>query len=58
MNNTMRDSAKRIDRACGRLNDGLMAMIMVLAVLVVLTAAYRAAEVFRVPEGFAIVATT
>jgi hypothetical protein len=58
MTNTMRDLARGIDRACTRLNDGLIAMTIVLAVLVVLTAAYRAAEVFWVPEDFAIVATT
>jgi hypothetical protein len=58
MINTMRDLAKGIDRACARLNDSLITMTIVLAVLIVLTAVYRAAEVFWVPEGFANVATT
>ena len=60
MNSTWRDLAKQIDGVCSRLNDGLMAMTIVLAALVFLAAAYRAAEAssFRVPESFAIAATT
>lgn len=58
MNSTWRDLTKRIDGVCGRLNDGLTAVTIVLAALVCSMAAYHAAEALRVPEGFAIIATT
>jgi hypothetical protein len=48
----------QIDRFCGRLNDGLAAVAIVLAIIISLTVAYRAAQTLRVPEGFEIAATT
>ena len=51
MSNTMRDLAKVIDRGCGRLNEGLIAVTIVLALLIGSTAAYRTAAACRVPEG-------
>jgi hypothetical protein len=58
MNYRWSDLAKRIDAVCDRLNNGLMAVTIVLAALAFLMAVHRSAEVGRVPEGFAIVATT
>jgi hypothetical protein len=48
----------RIDQFCGRCNDGLTAVAIVLAIILSLSVAYRAAETLRVPEGFEIAATT
>jgi hypothetical protein len=48
----------RIDQFCGRCTDGLTAVAIVLALILSLTVAYRAAETLRVPEGFEIAATT
>jgi hypothetical protein len=48
----------RIDQFCGRCTDGLAAVAIVLALILSLTVAYRAAETLRVPEGFEIAATT
>jgi hypothetical protein len=48
----------RIDHFCGRCNDGLTAVAIVLAIILSLSGAYRAAETLRVPEGFEIAATT
>jgi hypothetical protein len=48
----------QIDRFCGRLNGGLAAVAIVLAIIISLTVAYRAARTLRVPEGFEIAATT
>lgn len=50
--------ARRIDRFCGRINDGLTAVAIVLTVIACLTIAYRSAEALRVPERFEIAATT
>jgi hypothetical protein len=48
----------QIDRFCGRCNDGLAAVAIVLAVIVSLSVAYRTAHTLRVPEGFEIAGTT
>jgi hypothetical protein len=48
----------QIDRLCGRLNDGLAAVAIVLAVIMVLAVGYRTAATLRVPDGFEIAATT
>jgi hypothetical protein len=53
-----RDLAERFDRFCGRLNDGLIAVTIVLAALVFLVAAYRAAETVVIPQGFETIGTT
>jgi hypothetical protein len=50
--------AERFDRFCGRLNDGLTAVTIVLAALVFLAAAYRVAETLMIPHGFEMVGTT
>jgi hypothetical protein len=50
--------AGRIERFCGRCNDGLTAVAIVLAIILSLTAAYRSAQTLRVPEGFEIAGTT
>jgi hypothetical protein len=47
-----------IDRFCGRCNDGLTAVAIVLAIIISLSVAYRTAQTLRVPEGFEIAATT
>jgi hypothetical protein len=48
----------QIDRFCGRCNDGLMAVAIVLAIIVSMMVAYRTAQTLRFPEGYEIVATT
>lgn len=53
-----RDLAEGFDRFCGRLNDGLIAVTIVLAALVFLAAAYRTAETLVIPPGFETVGTT
>jgi hypothetical protein len=53
-----RDLAERFDRFCGRLNDGLIAVTIVLAALVFLAAAYRAVETLVIPHGFETIGTT
>jgi hypothetical protein len=53
-----RDLAERIDRFCSRLNDGLIAVTIVLAALVFLAGAYRAAETLMIPQGFETIGTT
>jgi hypothetical protein len=53
-----RDLAKRFDQFCGRLNDGLIAVTIVLAALVFLAAAYRTAEILVMPSGFETIGTT
>ena len=50
--------AERINRFCGRLNDGLIAVTIVLATLVFLAGAYRAAETLVIPQGFEAIGTT
>jgi hypothetical protein len=50
--------AERIDRFCGRLNDGLIAVTIVLAALVFLVGTYRAAEILVIPQGFETIGTT
>jgi hypothetical protein len=47
-----------IDRFCGRCNDGLTAVAIVLAIIISLSVAYRAAQTLWVPEGFEIAGTT
>jgi hypothetical protein len=54
----MRDLARVIERGCGRLNEGLIAVTIVLALVIGSTAAYRTAAAWRVPEGYSIAATT
>jgi hypothetical protein len=49
---------EQIDRFCGRCNDGLTAVAIVLAIILSLTVAYRTAQTLRVPEGFEIAGTT
>ena len=58
MRKERRDLAERIDRFCGRLNDGLIAVTIVLAGLVFLAGAYRAAETLVIPQGFETIGTT
>jgi hypothetical protein len=53
-----RDLAERFDRFCGRLNDGLMAVTIVLAALVLLAEVYRVAETLVIPQSFALIGTT
>jgi hypothetical protein len=48
----------RIDRFCSRCNDGLAAVAIVLAVIMLLAVSYRTAVTLRVPEHFEIAATT
>jgi hypothetical protein len=48
----------RIDQFCGRCNDGLTVVAIVLAIIISLAVAYRTAQTLRVPEGFAIAGTT
>ena len=48
----------RIDRFCGRFNDGLTAVAIVLAIILSLSVAYRGVQTLRVPEGFEIAGTT
>jgi hypothetical protein len=50
--------AERFDRFCDRLNDSLIAVTIVLAALVFLVAAYRAAETVVIPQGFEAIGTT
>ena len=50
--------AGQIDRFCGRCNDGLAAVAIVLAVFMLLAVGYRTAQTLRVPERFEIAATT
>ena len=52
------DLAERFDRFCGRLNDGLTAVAIVLTALVFLAAAYLTAETLAIPRGFEIIGTT
>jgi hypothetical protein len=47
-----------IDRFCGRCNDGLTAVAIVLAIIITLLAAVQGAHALRVPEGFEPVGTT
>jgi hypothetical protein len=47
-----------IERLCGRCNDGLTAVAIVLAIILSLIAAYRTSQTLRVPEGFEIAGTT
>jgi hypothetical protein len=49
---------RQIDRLCGRCNEGLTAVAIVLAIIVSLSVAYRTAQTLRVPEGFEIAGTT
>jgi len=48
----------QIDRFCGRCNDGLAAVAIVLAVITLLAVGYRTAQALRFPEHFEIAATT
>jgi hypothetical protein len=50
--------ADQIDRFCGRLNDGLMAVTIVLAALVLLAEVYQVAETLVIPQSFALIGTT
>jgi hypothetical protein len=53
-----RPLVRQIDRFCGRFNEGLTAVAIVLAIIVSLSVAYRTAQTLQVPVGFAIAATT
>jgi hypothetical protein len=53
-----RPLAGQIDRFCGRCNDGLAMVAIVLAVITLLAVGYRTAATLRVPEGFEVAATT
>ena len=48
----------QIDRFCGRCNDGLTAVAIVLAIIISLLGAFRSAQAVRVPEHFDVVGTT
>jgi hypothetical protein len=48
----------QIERFCGRCNDGLTVVAIVLAIILSLIVAYRTAQTLRVPEGFEIAGTT
>jgi hypothetical protein len=48
----------RIDHFCSRCNDGLTVVAIVLAIILSLSVAYRAAQTLRVPDGFEIAGTT
>jgi hypothetical protein len=48
----------RIDRFCAQLNDGLVAVAIVLTIITSLTVAFRTAHTLRVPDHFEIAATT
>ena len=58
MTGHLRPLVGQIDRFCGRCNDGLTAVAIVLAIILSLTAAYRTGQTLRVPEGFEIAGTT
>jgi hypothetical protein len=58
VNQGRRDLAERFNQFCGRLNDGLIAVTIVLAALLFLVAAYRAAETLVIPQGFETIGTT
>ena len=51
-------TVSEIDRFCGRCNDGLAAVAIVLAVIMLLAVGYRTEAALRVPERFQIAATT
>jgi hypothetical protein len=48
----------RLDRFCGRCNDGLAAVAIALALIMSLAISYRTAQALQAPERFEIVATT
>jgi hypothetical protein len=48
----------QIDQFCGRLNDSLTAVAIVLAVIMLLAVGYRTAATLRVPEHLEVAATT
>jgi hypothetical protein len=48
----------QIDQFCGRCNDGLAAVAIVLAVIMLLAVGYRTAATIRVPENFEIAGAT
>jgi hypothetical protein len=50
--------ADQIDRFRGRLNDGLMAVTIVLAALVLWAEVYQVAETLVIPQSFALIGTT
>jgi len=47
-----------VDRFCGRCNDGLTVVVVVLAIIVSLLSAFRSTQAVRLPEGFEIAGTT
>jgi hypothetical protein len=47
-----------IDRFCGRCNDGLTAVAIVLAIVITLLGAVQGAQALRVPAGYEPVGTT
>ena len=48
----------RIDLFCSRLNDGLTAVAIALAIILSLMVALRTTQTLQVPKGFEIAATT
>ena len=58
MSHERRDLAERFGRLCGRLNDVLIVVTIVLAAVVLLAAAYRTAEALVIPHGFETIGTT
>jgi hypothetical protein len=57
-NTQCRRLIEEVDELCGRYNDGLAAVAIVLAIIMSLLGALRSAQTLRVPEGFEIVGTT
>jgi hypothetical protein len=53
-----RDLAEQINQFCGRLNDGLMAVTIVLAALVLLAGVYRVAETLVISARLETIDTT
>jgi hypothetical protein len=58
MNSQRRHLIARIDRFCGRCNDGLTAVAIVFAIIVSLLGAIQGAHALRVPENYEPVGTT
>jgi hypothetical protein len=58
MTGHLRPLVGQIDRFCGRCNDGLTTVAIVLAVIMLLAVGYRTEATLRVPEHFVVAATT
>ena len=57
-NTQCRRLIEEVDELCGRYNDGLAAVAIVLAIILSLLGAFRSAQAVRVPEHFDVVGTT